>query len=160
MPRREIVTIKDLIKRRATAWEIHYQNRKAVQQLMAQVEVTLYVNAIHRNVPPPQIETDGYLYRPLPVICGEATAAQQLGIPQINKHLLCLWYWTQTGWDDFVRLYQGLPEITEDHYLMYDSENDIGILVPLSSKPVRADAKYNLGTTQVQPTDLYLDVEQ
>ena len=36
MPRREIVTIEDVQRRRATSWEMHYRNRQAVRQLAAQ----------------------------------------------------------------------------------------------------------------------------
>jgi len=160
MPRREIVTIEDVQRRRATSWEMHYRNRQAVRQLAAQVNVTTYINAIKRNVPNPEIEIDGYLYRPLDVIRGESNAAQELGISQMHKGLMCLWYWTDTGWDEFVRAYQSLPEITEDYYWVYDEQRDGAVLTPMSSKPLRADARYNLGTSQVQPADLYLNQEQ
>ena len=76
MPRRDLVTIEDVQRRRATSWEMHYRNRQAVRQLAAQVNVTTYINAIKRNVPNPEIEIDGYLYRPLDVIRGESNAAQ------------------------------------------------------------------------------------
>lgn len=157
MPRRDIVTIEEVQRRRATSWEMHYRNRQTVRQMVMQVNAATYINTIKRHVPSPEIEVDGYLYRPLDVINGEALAAYELGISQMHKCLMCLWYWTDTGWDQFVQAYQSLPEIVEDHYWVYDEERDGAVLVPMSSRKLRADARYNLGTSPVQVSDLYLE---
>lgn len=155
MPRRDVVTITDIQRRRATSWEMHYRNRNLARQIAMQMQDPMRViRTIQRHVPAPTIEFDGYLYRPLDVIVGEAQAAQELGFPHTHKALMCLWYWSDTGWDEFVRAYQGLLEVTEDHYWTYDAERDGAILTPLSAKPLRADARYNLGTTQVQPNKI------
>lgn len=161
MPRREIVTIEDIQRRRATSWEMHYRNRTTSRQIALQMNDPIHViNAIQKHVPQPEIELDGYLYRPLDVIRGEADAAAELGFPQVSKGLMCVWYWSDSGWDEFVRLYQSLPDVTEDHYWVYDAERDGAVLTPMSAKKLRADARYNLGTSKVQHADLYLNQQQ
>ena len=157
MPRREIVTVKEIYQRRATAWEMHYRNRNLARQIAVQMNDPMRViNAITRHVPDPQIEFDGYLYRPLDVIKGEAEAAAEIGISPMNKALMCVWYWSDTGWDSFVQGFQSLPDVEEDHYWTYDQDRDGAMLVPMSNKKLRADARYNSGTSEVQPTELYL----
>lgn len=158
MPRREIVTVKEMQERRANAWERSYRHRGMAQAtIMNSVSITTRIlSAIQRHVPPPEMLIDGYLYRSLDVIKGEAMAAAEIGISPVNKEVMCLWYWTDAGWDQFVQAYQALPEIYEPYYWTYDAERDGAILTPVSSKPMRSDARYNLGTTEVQVPDLYL----
>jgi len=156
MPRREIVTIREMQERRANAWERAYRLRKTAQSIIVHGESVRIHSAIARHLPPPEMQDDGYLYRPLEVIRGEAEAANEVGIHVMHKELLCAWYWSDTGWDTFVQAYQNLPEVLEPYYWTYDAERDGAILLPVSAKPARSDARYNLGTTQIQPADLYL----
>lgn len=159
MPRREIVSIREMQERRANAWERSYRLRKTAQSIIVHGQPLRILAAIAKHLPPPEMQVDGYLYRPLDVIRGEAEAALEVGIHVMHKELLCAWYWTDAGWDAFVREYQSLPEITENYYWTYDAERDGAILVPVSAKPARSDARYNSGTTEVQVSHLYLNQE-
>lgn len=159
MPRREIVTIPEMQMRRASAWERSYRLRTSAQSVLMHSHniQTRIVDAIARHVPAPEMSIDGYLYRPLDVIKGEANAAAEIGIAPQDKEIMCRWYWTDQGWDEFVRLYQSLPDITEPYYWTHEAERDGAVLIPVSAKPYRADTRYNLGTTEVQVPDLYLN---
>jgi hypothetical protein len=157
MPRREVLTVKEIYKRRATAWEMHYRNRTTARQIAIQMnDATRVIRAIQKHVPAPEIEFDGYLYRPLDVIKGEAAAAEEIGITPLQKCLMCTWYWSDSGWEGFVKVFQSLPDVEEDYYWTYDAERDGAMLVPMSKKKLRADARFKLGTTEVQPVKLYL----
>lgn len=123
MPRRILLSVQDIYRRRAASWEEHYQRRNLVSATVANgMDAIKVIRVINKNLPNPMIEIDGYLYRPLDVIKGEALSAYELGIPQESKHLMCQWYWSVTQWDEFVFLYQGLPDITDRYYLQYDAE--------------------------------------
>lgn len=159
MPRREIVTIREMQERRGNAWERSYRLHKTAQSIIVHGQPLRILAAITRHLPPPEMQIDGYLYRPLDVIRGEAAAALEVGISVMHKELMCAWYWTDGGWDRFVDDYQNLPEVTEPYYWTYDAERDGAILLPVSAKPPRSDARYNLGTTEVQVSNLYLDQE-
>ncbi len=159
MPRREIVSPIEMQERRANAWERSYRLRKTAQSILMHSKgmATRVIQSIDRHVPHPQMQMDGYAYRSLDVIKGEAAAAAEIGIQPQDKELMCRWYWTDAGWDEFVRLYQGLPDITEAYYWTYDATRDGAILAPVSGKPARADARYKSRTDQVQTADLYLE---
>lgn len=52
---------------------------------------------------------------------------------------------------EFVRLFQSLPEPTEDYYYLYDVESDVARLVPMSSKSKKGSVDKsvdNSGTTR------------
>lgn len=157
MPRREIVTIREMQERRANAWERSYRLRKTAESIIVHGQPLRIVSAIAHHLPPPEMQIDGYLYRPLDVIRGEAEAATEVGIHVMHKELLCAWYWTNEGWDQFVREYQSLPEVLEPYYWTYDAERDGAVLLPVSAKPARSDARYNSGTTEVQVSHLYIN---
>lgn len=148
MPRKHIVTKKEMIARRAKEWEYHYNNRRKVQEVFAIYDPLRVASTITREIPPPVMRLDGSLIEGIATIRGRSKAAYYLSIDQSQKELMCLWYWTQEGWSDFERQFQALPDVTEDHYLVYDEEADAVLLAPVSQKqPVQV--RYKSGTSQV-----------
>lgn len=137
MPRKHIYKSKEIYSRRATAWAWAYEMRGVARTLPINVDSVLRQIALF--VPEPEMEVDGYLYTPMDVKQGQSKAVDALGLRNMmwGKDLMCRWYWTETHWMEFVKLYESLPDPVEDHYLYYDRERDGGLLVPLGvDKPV------------------------
>jgi hypothetical protein len=132
MPRLNVVPIKKVYARRAKEYEYHLNNRRTVKNVFSLYDQASVIRVLRREIPEPVMRTDGSLVDGIPTLRGRATAAGLLNIDQKNKELMCLWYWSDEGWDDFNRQYQNLPEIYEDHYFRYDEALDIVDLVPLS----------------------------
>jgi len=152
MPRLHTVTIKEIYASRAKEWERHYNNRRVVQETYAIYDHASVCRVLQREIPPPVMRTDGSLVDGIPTLRGRAYAADLLKIDPMQKELMCLWYWSAEGWQDFERQYKSLPDVLEDHYYRYDEELDIVNLVPLSDKQIqkrKVQVRYKSGTSQV-----------
>jgi len=144
MPRRTIISVKEIYKRRASAWEWHYNNRKTARSAGMNTEHIAQV--VQRCVPRPVMRIDGTLSESIAVIKGVDRAINELNFTYLLRDLMCSWYWSQAGWDDFVAQFQSLPEPTENHYLSYEPESDTILIVPLSQR----EPNSNKGTKKVQ----------
>lgn len=155
MSRRIIMPVYEIYRRRGYSWAQHYQNRATVRALCSSgwdgVQVT---RALSQDYPTPELQIDGSLLDVPLNVRREHTdrLCQRFRIPIIQRDLLCVWYWTESGWQDFVRQYQSMPDIYEDYYFKYDPEpNDRFLLVSMSSKPKQGSAK------KVQPSCVAVD---
>ena len=140
MPRRYIIPVREIYKRRAAEFEYHYNNHRTVTETMVMYDAYRVANTLRREIPAPIMRADGSLIEGLATVQGKARAADLLNIYPAQRDLMCLWYWSEDGWADFNRQYQNLPEVTEDYCLKYDEELDAALLVPVSEKPKGAGA--------------------
>jgi hypothetical protein len=157
MARRHVVKKVDVLRRRALAWEQHYGYRELLKVLP--IDSARVMKWIQNCVPEHEMTLDGFLYRPLDVVIGQGRARREIAIPGLNNQLMCLWYWHEEFWMIFVRLFNALPDVVEDHYWLYDVERDGSLLMPMSSKAKRGDVpvpvdkrvenhRYNSGTSE------------
>lgn len=138
MPRRYVYKMAEIYKARGVSWARHYERRGFA--VSCGLEPLKVLNALVRvKMPEPIMQIDGFLYRPHDVICAEHAALGELGLPWKYQDLMCVWYWTENNWMGFVRLYENLPDLEEDFYMVYDAERDGALYVPMSSKPKRGD---------------------
>lgn len=163
MPRRVIVSVQDIYRARACSWERHYERRMLARELISQGwNPAPIVQALRAEMNEPHLDLEGRICE---VPIGERKASPMQMIYRLGWNgrrrafesesgnsslwdLTCVWYWSDSAWDDFVREFQALPEVGEDHYVVYNKETDCVHLVPMSHRPRR---KYNSGTTEVQP---------
>ena len=145
MARRRIMTKDEIYRRRGLCWEQHYKNRAVARELCAagwnSVEITM---ALLQDYPKPELQIDGSMLDvPLEVRQKhEYETLRRFRLSHVHQDLLCVWYWTESGWMEFVRQYQELPDVFEAYYFKYDPEpNDRMLLVPMSSKPKQGSAK-------------------
>jgi hypothetical protein len=145
MPRRIILPVRMIYEKRGLAWAFHYKNRETVRALCAAGwDGTQVAVELSQLFPQPQLQIDGSLLDiPLNIRREFAdTTLSRFRLSIFQRDLLCLWYWTESGWQEFVRQYQSLPDVYENYYYKYDPEpNDRLLLVPISSKPKQGTAK-------------------
>lgn len=141
MPRRIVVTALEIQKRRAQAWEDHYRNRMLARALItAGTSAEIAIRNLELFYPAPEIGVDGYALDIPLVVRREHNHRMRL-----PADLLCVWYWSESYWMEFVRKYQSLPDVYEDYYWKYEPEPlDRGVLVPVSSKPKQGTKKVQL----------------
>lgn len=142
MTRRKIVTRREIYRHRAAAWESHYQNRLLAKTLISNgydaMQIVLEINKVMEK---PTLEIDGWLVD-VPMEVRREKEDELLGRCKLSifqRRLLCVWYWTETGWDGFVRAFNDLPDVYEDYYYQYEPQADRLTLVPKSQickKPV------------------------
>jgi len=161
MGRRTIYKAQEIYKLRVVYWTRHYNYRGYASN--CGLDPLKVLNALARaKLPDPEIEVDGSIYEPLDVLRARSDALEILGLrwtiiassSEISitwKDLMCPYFWTEDGWQAYVRLYQALPDPVEDHYLFYDAERDGGRLVPMSSKSKRGDSP--VGSPVGKPVD-------
>lgn len=135
MPRRYVFSVAELQGRRARAWAEHYESRQIGKELASGLDVKRVLRVLQESMPLPELDVDGYLFESRQMIHGMNKALDILHWSFLQRRLMCVWYWSESGWMDFVHLYQSLPELYERHYLVYDAEADAGRLIPMSSKP-------------------------
>lgn len=137
MAKKYIFRISEIKRRRSFSWDEHYKLREIARSNSA-FDAFRVVDIIARYLPPPDMDSDGSLVQGLLTVRGRWRATEILRLtPTIeNLHLMCVWYWSESSWMDFVKLFNALPDVTEDHYLYYDKIRDAGLLFPLSYKPV------------------------
>jgi len=145
MARRTIFTPKEIQRRRASCWAWHYKNRQVVRQLSPSVDSARIATIIYRVVPMPVIRIDGSLTEGADTLKGVERALIELCFSWLQRDLICTWYWSQSGWNDFVEQFQSLPEPTENYYLVYNPEADATLLVPISQR----EPNSNKGTKKV-----------
>ena len=136
MSRRHIVTPKQIQEQRANAWQMHYQLRERAKIMIESgwdgVQISYLLSL---DLPAPELDVDGYPLR-VPISIRREKFDRLLSSLRVaTTDLLCIWYWTSGSWQDFVRLYQSLPDIYEDYYYLVDIEADRLRLAPVSSKP-------------------------
>ena len=141
MPRRRVVKRDEIYKRRAAAWERYYSLRAQARQ-MGEVgwngEAIARTLDCYKHYNTPELGVDGWLLD-IPLETRQAEQGRLLSVFRLHDHeLLCAWWWTAVGWMEFVRKFNGLPDVTEDYYYRYQPMPlDRCILVPMSSKPKR-----------------------
>ena len=151
MPRRIVVKKKDIQRRRAQNWEMHYKYRNMAKEMTARgIDVYLLMSKISR-LPCPELDFDGAaLYFP------KVSRFEQMDIRSdylfCECALVCSWYWSDEGWMEFVRKFQALDDPCEDYYFFYDAETDVVRLVPISgtSRGVVPETPKIKGISQVQ----------
>lgn len=147
MARKYIIPKKEVIARRALEWEYHYNNRRTVKEVFGIYDPLRVINTITREIPAPIMRADGSLLEGIATVRGRSKAAYDLNIDQMQKDLMCLWYWSDDGWANLNAQFQNLPDVTEDYCLLYDAEIDAALIVPKSQKPP-VQVRYKLGTTK------------
>lgn len=130
MPRRRVFSIKMIYELRASSWERHYQLRAQARVIGASDRVQ---STLRLYVPDVELGIDGDVIHTRELLCAQNRAAESLRFS--NTDLMLGWYWNEANWACFVRAFQALPDVLEDYYLRYDRAGDVGILVPMSSKP-------------------------
>lgn len=141
MPRRLIVRKDDIYKRRAEAWEFHYKNREMAKQISGGLDVQKILITISREVPPPELDITARLITTHEIDQGINKALDGLRWTWKQRDLICLWYWSELHWMEFVRAFQKLPDVFEDYYWLYSKKTDDVKLVPMSSKPKQGSRK-------------------
>lgn len=152
MGRRLIVRKDDIYKRRAEAWEFHYQNRETAKQLSSCLDVTKILITISREVPSPELDITGRLITSHEIDQGINKALDCLRWTWKQRDLICLWYWSELHWMEFVRAFQKLPDVFEDYYWLYSKKTDDVKLVPMSSKPKQGSRKMLVVETVISGT--------
>lgn len=148
MSRRLIIPRTDIYRRRAGNWEWHYKNHLLARQVGLSTDTNRVLSALRYAVPPPEMQIDASIVEGLAELRGIRKALDSLSLTYQSQHLMCIWYWQESAWDQFVEQYEKLPDVYEDYYLFYDADRDAVLLKPLSSKPKKSPICP--GTTQVQ----------
>lgn len=141
MGRRIVISKNEIYKKRAQSWEYHYSNRGLVKQISLSLDAQKIINTIVRYVPAPQLRVDGCLLEGMDTLKGIHEAAAALRWTTAQSKIICVWYWSEVYWMQFVHEFQNLPEVTEDYYLIYDAKKDAVQLAPMSSKPKQGSIK-------------------
>lgn len=130
--------------RRACAWERHYRRREIASHLCTLGwSGTRVIQALTAaGYPEPELDVDGDLLS-VPLYLRQGKQDELLSLLKIQDHaLLCVWYWTEMRWMQFVRQFQSLPDVYEDYYYRYEPlPVDRIVLVPMSSKPKQGCGK-------------------
>lgn len=146
MSRRVVISQKEIYRRRGTEWAWHYKNYVFVRGLGTSLDREKIASVIQREVPNPIMRIDGSLVEGIETLRGVARTMEQCYFSWAYQDLICAWYWSEAGWDNFVQLFQSLPEVEQDYYLSYDAELDAILIVPMSQREPNA----NKGTKKVQ----------
>lgn len=150
MARRVVISKKEIYRMRGTNWEWHYQHHVMVRGLGSSLDREKIARVIAREVPAPIMRIDGSLLEGMDVARGVARAMVELSFSYAYRDLICSWYWSNESWDSFVRLFQSLPEVEEDYYLLYDADLDAALIVPMSQREPNSNKgtkKVHLGTS-------------
>ncbi len=156
MARRIIVPRNEIYRRRARSWEYHYSNRGLVKQIALSLDAQSIINIVDRYVPAPKLRTDGCLIEGIDTLTGIHEALRMLRWTTSQSKIICVWYWSEVYWMQFVHEFQSLPDVVEDYYFVYDDELDAIQLAPMSSKPKQGSVKAvgipvdKWGTTRAQ----------
>lgn len=150
MPRRIKIGKAEIYQRRLVNWEYHYNNHRIAQAVAESQNISAVIS---RFVPVPEMSIDGGLLKGGETVAGIHRVLDELHWSHQQHDLVCAWYWSESGWDCFVRGFQSLPDVEEDYYLFYDAEKDMARFMPMSSKAKRGDVPKlvdNLWRKQVQ----------
>ena len=85
---------------------------------------------------------DGSLLDGIENLLGMKRALGRLFTSGMERTMMCVWYWSESGWMEYVRQFQSLPDVMEDHCYVYDAALDAARLVPVSmlagrGRPIR-----------------------
>lgn len=133
MPRIIKMKVQDIFKRRGEHWEQHYRNR-GVAKMYAREDADHIAYILARDVPAPEMLIDGALLDSMAIMRAMYQARERLGFQNSDRSMMCVWYWSEPAWMEFVRLFQALPDPIEDYYLFYDEQADGMRLLPVSEK--------------------------
>lgn len=145
MAKKYILRAKEIYARRGAAWEYHYRNRETARVLcsIGWKDGEQITQTLNHHLPIPELQIDGTLLN-IPLVVRREHEDRLLDLLRLSiyqRDLLCVWYWTESGWLEFVRQYQALPDVYEDYCYEYDPlPNDRFLLVPVS-KPVDKSLK-------------------
>lgn len=150
MSPRLIVTKKDILRLRAMYWERHYGYRSQVRAFVAAGRNGETVtNILRQSMALPSVNFDGSL-----ADLNRDDRRSRLALVEqleiFNLDLLCVFWWSEAGWMEYVRQYQALVDPVEDWYWTYHAPTDQMLLVPMSSKAVRGQVipKYFSGNSR------------
>lgn len=136
MARRRIVRCKDIYRLRGDAWATHYENRNIARELSKQADAVRIMRDLIEYLPAPEMGIDGALLD-YPIDLRREYLHGKI-LPESLSRLLCIWYWSEDCWMDMVRLYQSLPDVSEDYYWRYQPEPfDRVVLFPVSTNAPR-----------------------
>jgi hypothetical protein len=150
MPRRIIIPIREIQRRRAINWDWHYSRHSLAREMCAYVSSGDVQSTIARHVPAPVMDICGAYVEGIATVRGRREAVCDLRLEDTtdNRSLMCVWYWKDVDWTEYVHQFQSLPEVYEDHYLYYDAEQDAILICQMSDR-------YNFGTTSVQVPKMF-----
>jgi len=160
MPRRIVISKEKVYQRRADSWAFHYANRGLVKQISSAVDAHRIISIISRYVPAPVLRVDGNLLEGRETFRGVSEAASVLNWSEAQRKIICVWYWSEVYWMEYVHAFQNLPDVEEDYYILHDKIIDAIQLAPMSSKPKQGSAKAERipvdkwGTTRAQKVQL------
>lgn len=136
MAKRVVVSINEMYRRRAVNWEWHYQSR-GIAQTYSQEDREKVIRIISHEVPAPVMRLDGAIMDGIANLRGTSKALHYLLLSNMERSMMCVWYWSEAGWMELVREFQALPDIYEDHYYAYDAELDAVRFLPMCVYPRR-----------------------
>ena len=141
MPRKYVLSVKDINRRRGESWEQHYRNRE-LAKMYAPQDAARVSQIIMREVPPPEMRIDGSLLDGMANLRGMSAALAKTFQSGMPREMMCVWYWSESAWMEYVRQFQNLPDVIEDYVFMYDAALDAARLVPASTvarrgRPIR-----------------------
>jgi hypothetical protein len=136
----------EIYRLRGVYWNRYYHFRVYARNL--EMESARVLNAlVQAGMPEPEIQLDGSIYYHGDVIRASHAALDALGWVKgiaVDSEvcitwldLMCPYFWSESGWMNYVRLYEALPDPVGDCYITYERELDGGKLVPMASKSKR-----------------------
>lgn len=131
MPRSATLTVKDINRRRGSNWEWHYKNRQRAK-LYSSDDAQRVSRIISGRVPAPVLLIDASLLDGIEHVRTMSNALECVS-SSLPRCMMCIWYWSEEGWMEFVREFQALPDVTESYYMFYDEALDAMQLYPLST---------------------------
>lgn len=142
MPRSVVLSVKDINMARAKNWEFHYQSRSMAKTFAVEDRERIEYN-IRKRCPAPVLRVDAALLDGIENLRAMAYTLAYLSL-RLDRSMMCVWYWSETSWMDFVREFQSLPEVLEPHYLFYDEVLDAVQIKPLSTMGSNRPRKYKI----------------
>ena len=141
MPRSIIITKAEINKRRGSNWAWHYQNRE-VAKMYAQQDQQRVSMVVASRVPAPVLLVDASVLDGIETLRAQNLALQYMTLSRMERTMMCVWYWSGEAWQEFVRAFQALPDVFEDHYYFYDETLDAMRIMPLSTMGKNRPTKY------------------
>lgn len=141
MPRKYVLSVDDINRRRGQSWEYHYNNRQ-LAKMYDPTDAARVSQIIMREAPPPEMRIDGSLLDGMANLRGMSAALAKTFQRGMPREMMCVWYWSESAWMEYVRQFQNLPEVTESYVYVYDAILDAARLVPASTvarrgRPIR-----------------------
>jgi hypothetical protein len=135
MMNRKKITVKEMYRRRADAWEYHYRRREIAKTFNPEDRAHILL-IVTQRVPAPVMLADGSVMDGIETLKAQAFVVKYLSLT-MDRSFMCPWYWSEENWMDFVRQYQALPDIYEPYYMAYNAEHDAMVFLLAEELPHR-----------------------